>query len=210
MAKPVNLYQGPAPAAMAQMGQGISEAGARIGQILQGGYESMGRGLSKGIDTAVGEYKEFKNMQSQVKSSEKIFETLEPFLPEETRNKFRLQIDSMNNDPSVSLKDKAAFYEQAKGFLGTSIGQSIELQKLAAQQQNALVRLSEEHKLALEKQRLELEARSRFEQERLKNQKEIAAYEATLKARSGNEAPSRSFMLPGGSAFKFGGGVYDE
>lgn len=140
MAKPINLYQGSAPAAMAQMGQGISEAGARIGQIMQGGYESMGSGLSKGINTAVGEYAKYKDMNSQVKASEKSYQTLKSYLPEEVQKQFDSQIESMNQDPNLSLRDKAAFWDQAKSFIGTSVGQTFQMQKQKAELDAAMAR----------------------------------------------------------------------
>lgn len=140
MAKPINLYQGPAPTAMAQMGQGIAEAGARIGQMMQGGYESMGKGLSKGIDTAVGEYAKYKDMNSQVKASEKSYQTLKSYLPPEVQKQFDSQIESMNQDPNLSLRDKAAFWDQAKSFIGTSVGQTFQMQKQKAELDAAMAR----------------------------------------------------------------------
>lgn len=140
MAKPINLYQGSAPAAMAQMGQGISEAGARIGQIMQGGYESMGRGLAKGIDAAAEAYAKYKDMSSQVKASEKSYETLKSYLPEEVRNKFDLEIESLNKSDTTSLRDKFAFWDQAKSFIGTSVGQTFQMQKQKAELDAAMAR----------------------------------------------------------------------
>jgi len=63
MAKPVNLYQGQAPAAMAQMGQGISQAGGAIGEMLMKGYAGLGQGLASGINQAVNQY--YKQMQDE-------------------------------------------------------------------------------------------------------------------------------------------------
>jgi hypothetical protein len=127
MAKPINLYQGAAPAAMAQMGQGLSEAGANIGRSLQQGYQSLGQGLAGGISAAAGAYKEYKDLQSQVKGSEKMFKSLKSYLPKDVQTAFDSQIQELNTNGS--LKDKAAFYEQAKSFLGTSVGQTFQMQK---------------------------------------------------------------------------------
>lgn len=140
MAKPINLYQGPAPAAMAQMGQGISEAGARIGQIMQGGYEAMGKGLAKGIDAAASAYGQYKETQSQVKAAEKSYETLKNYLPEDVRKQFDAQIESLNKSDTTSLRDKAAFWDQAKSFIGTSVGQSFQMTKQKQELDAAMAR----------------------------------------------------------------------
>jgi hypothetical protein len=63
MAKPINLYQGPAPAAMGMMGQGISQAGGAIGEMLMKGYAGLGQGLASGINQAVSQY--YKQMQDE-------------------------------------------------------------------------------------------------------------------------------------------------
>jgi len=58
--KPRELYSGPAPAAQAQMGAGILEAGANIGRSIQSGYESLGKSLGAGLQAvggAVGQYR---------------------------------------------------------------------------------------------------------------------------------------------------------
>ena len=129
MAKPLNPYQGPAPAAMAQMGQGMAEVGANIGRTLQRGYESMGQGIAGGIKAAADAYKQYKDTQSEVKASEKSYETMKSFLPEEVRNKFDQEIESMNKSDTTSLRDKAAFWNNAKSFIGSSVGQAFQMQK---------------------------------------------------------------------------------
>jgi len=129
MAKPINPYQGAAPSAISQMGQGVLEAGARIGQTLQGGYEAMGRGIASGITAAGDAYKDYKNMQSSVKSSEKAYETFKSFLDPEVRNEIDSQIEQVNSDPNMSLRDKAAFWDKAKGYIGGSVNQNFALQK---------------------------------------------------------------------------------
>lgn len=49
MAQPIRLYQGPAPAAMSQMGAGLSEAGANIGKTWQNAYSSIGQSIGQGL-----------------------------------------------------------------------------------------------------------------------------------------------------------------
>jgi hypothetical protein len=129
MAKPINPYQGPAPAAMAQMGQGISEAGARIGQTLQGGYESMGKGIASGINAVASAYGNYKKMQSGIKASEKAFDTFRSFLSPEVQQSIDARIEEMNKDTSLSLQDKAAFWDQAKSVMGGAINQKFAIDK---------------------------------------------------------------------------------
>lgn len=138
--RPINPYQGPAPAAMSQMGQGLLEVGANIGRTLQRGYESMGQGLAGGINAAVDEFSKYKETQSQVKASEKSYETLKSYLPEEVRKQFDAQIQAMNQSDSTSLRDKAAFWDQAKSFIGTSVGQAFQIQQQKAQLDAAMAR----------------------------------------------------------------------
>jgi hypothetical protein len=133
MAKPINLYQGPAPAAMGMMGQGILEAGARIGQTIQSGYESMGKGLASGISSAAssiaGAYGDYKKMESGIKASEKAFDTFRSFLSPEVQKSIDTRIEEMNKDTSLSLQDKAAFWDQAKAVMGGAINQKFAIDK---------------------------------------------------------------------------------
>jgi hypothetical protein len=129
MAKPINPYQGAAPAAMSQMGQGILEAGARIGQTIQGGYESMGKGLASGISAVAGAYGDYKKMESGIKASEKAFDTFRSFLSPEVQKSIDDRITEMNKDTSLSLQDKAAFWDQAKSVMGGAINQKFAIDK---------------------------------------------------------------------------------
>jgi hypothetical protein len=137
MAKPINPYQGPAPAAMAQMGQGMAEVGANIGRTLQRGYEAMGQGIASGITaagTAAGNaYKDYKKTESEVKASEKAYDTFKDFLDPEARKNIDEKIEGVNKDTSLSLQDKAAFWNQAKSFIGGSVNQSFAMQKQKAE-----------------------------------------------------------------------------
>ena len=140
MAKPINPYQGPAPAAMSRMGEGIMEAGANIGRTLQSGYESMGKGIASGISAVAGEYAKYKDMTSQVKAAEKSYETLKGYLPPEVQQRFDEQIKSLNTSDTTSLRDKAAFWDQAKGFIGGSVAQTMALQKQKQELDAAMAR----------------------------------------------------------------------
>ena len=129
---------------MAQMGQGISEAGARIGQMLQSGYESMGKGLAGGINAASSAYGDYKKMQSEIKASEKAYDTFKGFLSPEARKSIDEKIGGINSDTNLSLQDKAAFWNQAKSFIGGSVNQGFAMQKQQAELDAAAARQREQ------------------------------------------------------------------
>ena len=151
MAKPINPYQGPAPAAMAQMGQGLMEAGANAARITQAGYESMGKSIAGGVNAITESYKQYKDTESEVKASEKSYNTLKSFLPKEVSKKFDEEIESLNKSDTTSLRDKAAFWNQAKSFIGGSVGRAFEMQKQQAELNAAAARQA----ATLEEQRME-------------------------------------------------------
>ena len=138
MAKPINLYQGPAPAAMGMMGQGILEAGANIGRTIQSGYESMGKSLGEGIKSAAssvaGAYTQSKQDQAKFDATKKMVKTFGGSLNEDERK----GIDEIFADTSMSVREKNALAPTLMQYLG------------ASQQQ----------KQALEKQKAELDARA--------------------------------------------------
>jgi len=127
MAKPINPYQGPAPAAMAMMGQGLSEAGANIGRSLQSGYDSLGKGLAGGINAAVSQYAQHKDDQAKFDATKKLFNAFESYLPKqkdpETGKEFSPmadQIRSMFDDTSMSVREKNAMAPMLLNFLGNA------------------------------------------------------------------------------------------
>lgn len=65
--KPQDLYSGVAPAAMAQMGQGFSQAGANIGQIYQQGLSNVGSQIGDAASSAIKEYESSKTSNSITK-----------------------------------------------------------------------------------------------------------------------------------------------
>jgi hypothetical protein len=135
--KPRELYSGTAPAAQAQMGAGILEAGANIGRSIQSGYQALGQGLASGITSAAGSiagaYVDYKKMQSQVKADANAFQTLRSYMPKDVVESFDMQERAMNTDPNTSLADKHAFYGSLKGFLGQSVQQKMDMDKLGEQ-----------------------------------------------------------------------------
>jgi hypothetical protein len=70
MARPRELYNGPAPQAMSQMGAGIADAYANVGRIHGEGYKAMGAGIAQGITAAASAYAGYKQQQSQAKAYE--------------------------------------------------------------------------------------------------------------------------------------------
>ena len=107
--KPRELYSGPAPAAQAQMGAGILEAGANIGRSIQSGYESIGKSIGAGLQavgSAVGQYE-------TVKSANKVTESL---LGNEELSKTILGVSGQQRiDMLSSFRDTVAKHGQMGG-----------------------------------------------------------------------------------------------
>ena len=114
--KPYNPYQGPAPAAMGMMGQGLIEAGANIGRTMQRGYESLGQGISKGVSDAVSQYAQFKDDQAKFDAAKKMFKAFGGDLNENARK----EIDGIFADTSMSVREKNALAPTLMQFLGAS------------------------------------------------------------------------------------------
>ena len=127
MAKPINLYQGSAPAAMSMMGQGIAEAGANIGRTLQGGYESMGKGLASGINAAASAYGQYKQDQAKFDATKELFNAFEDYLPKQvdpvTGKEFSPmgeKIKSIFDDTNMSVREKIQMAPMLMSFLGNA------------------------------------------------------------------------------------------
>ena len=182
--KPYNPYQGPAPAAMGMMGQGLIEAGANIGRTMQRGYESLGQGISKGVSDAISAYGDYKKMESGVKASEKAYDTFREFLEPDVQKSIDTRIAGMNQDTSLSLQDKAAFWELAKGFMGGAINQ----------------------RFALDKQQKELNARAGLQESQIaaENWRELQRIDA--QSRAPYQRAEADSLYPGGGGS--GGGLF--
>jgi hypothetical protein len=128
MAKPINPYQGPAPAAMSQMGQGLLEVGANIGRTLQKGYESMGQGIASGITAVADAYKQSKEDEAKFNATKKMFKAFGGALDETQRK----EIDGIFADTSMSVREKNALAPTLMQYLGAAQQQN---QALAKQQQ---------------------------------------------------------------------------
>lgn len=74
---PINPFSGQAPAAMAQMGAGLSEAGARIGQFNYQGLADFGKGIASGISTGSGQYFAGQDAKNTVKALGKTAELIQ-------------------------------------------------------------------------------------------------------------------------------------
>jgi hypothetical protein len=116
MAKPRELYSGPAPERVfAQMGAGIADAYANVGRIEGQGYAALGQGIGQGLQ-AVGSYvKQIKDRENENRSYENL-------LKNKIGQKFlNISADDANNylamlkdeKPSVKNKLLSQFFDQS-------------------------------------------------------------------------------------------------
>jgi len=145
---------------MGMMGQGILEAGANIGRTLQSGYESMGKGIAGGISAVASAYGDYKKMQSGVKASEKAYDTFRSFLDPEVQKSIDTRIEEMNKDTSLSLQDKAAFWDQAKTVMGGAINQKFAIDKQQQELNAAAARQAANDAAARDRTLLGIQARA--------------------------------------------------
>lgn len=141
MARPRELYSGPAPQAMSLMGAGIADAYANVGRIHGQGYQALGQGIAQGITAAAGAIGDYKKMQSQIKTSEGFYNTLKEggYLPPELAK----GIDSTVNSEAyknMGTAEKAQFWNQATNFTGNAIGQFYKMQQIEAERAGAMDR----------------------------------------------------------------------
>jgi len=137
MARPRELYSGPAPQAMSLMGQGIADAYANAGRIEGQGMAALGQGIAQGIGAVAGAVADYKKMSSQVKADAAAFNSFKDYLPAE----FVGLQQTLENDPKASLMDKQQFYQSAKGYLGAAIGQQYKMDQIAAESASAKDRI---------------------------------------------------------------------
>ena len=160
MAKAFNPYQNAAPPAMAQMGQGLSQAGAQIGQSIASGYRQAGVSIGEGLTAAIGEFANYQKMKSEVAASQKSYDQVRDYLDPAVRQHIDNQIKEINEDPGLSLQDKAEFWRQTKSNFGAFVSEGFKKQE--AEQQNRL--MLERQQQILENQeklkRLEIQARA--------------------------------------------------
>ena len=166
MAKPINLYQGPAPAAMGMMGQGIIEAGANIGRTLQGGYESMGKGIASGITAAADAYVQYKEDQAKFDATKKMVKVFGNSLDENQRK----EIDSIFADTSMSVREKNALAPTLMQYLGAANQQQQALAKQKAELDAALARTQFSEGAATGRTKMGVEGQLTLEQQRAKHE----------------------------------------
>lgn len=128
--KPREMYSGAAPAAMAQMGQGLAEVGANIGRTTQQGYESMGKSIGQGLQAVGQAYADYKAMDSDVKAKQAAAKTLLPYLPKSAQESFAKSEAAIASDTSLGLRDKKAFYDLHMNMLGNAVGHSMVMEKV--------------------------------------------------------------------------------
>ena len=148
--KPQDLYRGPAPAAMGQMGAGLNEVGANIARSTLAGYEALGKGLASGIEQGAGAFvdamKMKKKLESQNKADRSFFESMYPLLPENVRDTVKADFQKLEADPKTSPYDIAAYHNTLKSTIGTLVAANesaakIEQYKAEAAYKNAASKL---------------------------------------------------------------------
>jgi hypothetical protein len=159
MARPRELYSGAAPQAMSQMGQGIADAYANVGQIEGRGYAALGESIAKGITGAAsavaGYAKEQKQLESQNKSYENLFKN--PLV----QNMFFQ--DKQGPEGVITAKDQASQFlaqtadmkpSEKNMFFNTivppAIGQYYKMQQIEAEQKGLYNRAVATKKLPLD------------------------------------------------------------
>lgn len=134
MARPRELYSGPAPQAMSQMGAGIADAYANVGRIEGQGMAALGQGIAQGIGAIGQAYGDYKKMQSQVKSSENFYNTMKEggYLPPEMTK----GIDTIVGGDvykNMGTAEKAQFWGDVKSYTGSALGQYYKMQQIEAE-----------------------------------------------------------------------------
>ena len=134
MAKPRELYSGPAPQAMSMMGAGIADAYARAGAIEGAGYKALGEGLAQGITQAAGAYSNYKGMQSQVKSAEGFYKSMKEggYLPENLSKGIDATVGS-EAYKNMGTAEKAEYWGNVKSFTGNAISNQAAMDKMKAE-----------------------------------------------------------------------------
>lgn len=135
MARPINLFQGPAPAAIGMMGQGLSEAGANIGRSLQQGYAALGEGLAGGITAAAGAFKQSQDLNAansvtkSVLGSKELYKQLFPDSTEEQR------IQQLDTFKQIGVNNGAVGQAQ---FTSQFLGPILQRNQMAMQLENQM------------------------------------------------------------------------
>ena len=117
------------------MGQGILEAGANAARITQAGYESMGRSLGQGLQSAgsavASAYTQTKDDQAKFDSIKKLVGAFDDYLPKQTdpqtgavTSPMGDKIKSLLADTSMSVREKNQMAPMLFSFLSQAQQQS--------------------------------------------------------------------------------------
>ena len=151
MAKPRELYSGPAPErTFAQMGAGIAEAYANVGRIHGQGMAAMGESIGKGIQAGVSAYAGYAQQQKKIESQNKAYDNL--FKNPLVQDMFFQ--DKQGPEGVITAKDQASQFlaqtadmkpSEKNMFYNTivppAIGQYYKMQQIEADQAGAMSRL---------------------------------------------------------------------
>jgi hypothetical protein len=136
MATPQQLYRGTAPAAMTKMGDGITDAYARVGAIEGAGYAKLGESIGGALQTIGGLYGDYKKDKAIVSAQAKALETFKPYLPQDMAQSLTNQWDSMNNS-DTTLAEKKEWLHSTMGMAGNAVAQQFKMQQIGAEQGGA-------------------------------------------------------------------------
>lgn len=118
------------------MGAGLLETGANIARTIQGGYQALGQGLAGGISSAAssvsGAYQEKKKLDAQNKADTSFTKAMLPYLSPEMQTEVGARLEDIESDPTASPMDKAAFFHNWKSYMGQTLQQKNEMEKIAA------------------------------------------------------------------------------
>lgn len=129
--QPRNPYQGQPTSNMSFPTEAYMAAAANAAKIQADAQAQMGRAIGQGIEkigSAIGDY---KKMSSEVKSSEKFFESMRGYLPPELTK----GIDSIVGGPDykhMSTAEKANIWGNIKSYTGESITQRNIMERIKA------------------------------------------------------------------------------
>lgn len=134
MAKPRELFNTPAPQAIALMGQGMADAYANVGKIQGEGYAALGQGLAQGITAIGGAIGSYKQMSSQVKSAEGFYKSMKEggYLPENLSKGIDATVGS-EAYKHMGTAEKADFWGNVKSFTGNAISNQAAMDKMKAE-----------------------------------------------------------------------------
>ena len=137
--QPRNPYQGQPTSNMSFPTEAYMAAAANAARIQADAQAQMGKAIGQGIEkigSAIGDY---KKMSSEVKSSEKFFESMRDYLPSELTG----GIDSIvggEDYKHMSTAEKAEIWNNIKSYTGGAIAQRNKMEQIGAEQAGGMNR----------------------------------------------------------------------